>query len=96
MTPEDARTIQASSETVIPQAVIDILTYVDDGISQAAGLGRNTLDLTGLIPSYGGNVRSAWFRAMDELRKKGFIVKSNYLGKAYAINGNYYSYYVCW
>jgi len=96
MNASEAMQIQESSRDTLSPLVVDLLRWVHGEIKEAASLGKDYLDLTREIPSYGGNERSAWFVVMDELRKNGFSVKSNYLGKAYAINGNRNSYYVKW
>jgi hypothetical protein len=96
MNASDARQIQESSRDTLSPLVVDLLRWANEGIKEAASLGRNSLDLTCMIPSYSGNERSAWFVVMDELRKNGFSISSNYLGRAYAINSNHYSYYVKW
>ena len=96
MNASDARQIQESSRDTLSPLVVDLLRWANEEIKEAASLGRNSLDLTCMIPPYEGNERSAWFVVMKELRKNGFSIDGNYLGRAYAINGNHYSYYVKW
>jgi hypothetical protein len=96
MNASEARQIQESSRDTLSPSVVDLLRWTNERIKEAAQVWKDYLDLTGMITPYDGSVRSAWFAVMDELRKNGFSVKSNYLGKAYAINGNHNSYYVKW
>lgn len=94
MTPEKARELTNSTE--ISDDVVRVIKFIDLEIERVAKVRGSCLDLTQFIPSYECAERGAWSVAINELRNRGFKVSSNYLGKAYSINGNYYSYYVTW
>jgi hypothetical protein len=96
MTVNEARQIQESASHTLAPLVVDLLKWVNEGIKEAASLDKDYLDLTPMIPPFGGNERTAWFVVMNELKKAGFSIKESFLGKAYAINGNHYAYYVSW
>jgi len=96
MNVEEARRLTELSETALSDEVVSIIYFIEEEISHTAKVGNNSIDCTQYIPPYGCTTRTAWLRAIEEMKKKGFKTGSTYLGKAYAINGNHYSEYITW